>query len=1633
MHNYVKVSRNLEETRNVASGVQFRFAGWRSGRRGIKETREKMEELRIWQRIARWAKPRMAVLLALAIVLGGIAENTFANVNAQTSEGPANEGSPVAGGAGEDTEEEDADGENQDGENQNGEDQDGENQDGENQDGENQDGEGQDGENLDGENQDGESQDGKGQDVEDPDGGEPGDADKQGEDQDEDTDGAGENDGTGDGQGEDEGLGEGTGDGTKKAPGTDGQDEEDAEVSFESPVVQAIWEKYQALPTYAEYEAMTTAEKQAVFYAYMEIQEDTTAAWELVEADLENPDEALRAELFALEEAVWADAEIEELLMESGIYYGIMAVDEPATTQTMTLDEFKENMTVGIYKLNGEKLGAQYENGASFSSRSEQFAIKIDYTILQGKDLKNAQFSFDVEGPITVPNGQTVNFTVMSNDGKTQVASGTLSASGTAGKLTFNITFENAASDADAAYAYLVNTNNSKGIKGNFWAGAQLDATQLANNGAQDVTISVGDKKATVSNAKFPVDPVKPTQTVTKKAGTIVKDTNTIPWTVSTEVSAENLPTDSTVSDHNKTTVTIVDTLPDGLSMKMSGEAADATVETVTWKLGETEISAQNVEMKDATTGEDVTSSTTKVKWTIKDVDLTGTAQTISATYNTTYTDAYIETPANLTDGKASWTNTVDATMTYPTYEADSNGKITYVENGDKTTEKVSANAKAELVVANFSKGNPATDDKSQDGLIKWTVVVESNYKGTILHDTLGNGHYYVVSADKPITLQKLDDNGNTSGEPTKITTLHGDATSAKTADTSSTGIYAWAVNWEGKSDDKDYSTSGKPTEMYVRLGNSGCHYQITYYTKVSDTYNPTEATNLTNSAELFVDTDGTTPPGTNLNMKVQKGEYNPGDSFITKSGTYEPSTQILTWTTTIANSSYFATSKDGVDSFTITDTYSPSGSAVTQNLLIGTDTDGENHKFKVTVTGSDGTTTTEYTATKDDQQSGESGTTTYTLKKDDASAGTLTVDENTHTFTIVLSKDVLSNASGAFTKLELSYQTQLSKDEIDKWINKNVKETNTVTVSDGTHPKMQVSACVDCNTPVLSKNVTSGYDYRTKQMTYKLTVNSAKMSIANPTIVDTLSSADWAFVMKSDGSGTTLDYTITKDNTDAASDVQSVEITKDTTGKQTVTFKLKNLDSTSANNATYLITYKVQVADTTILNTTKDISIRNTAALSGSPIKTSPTVTTNKSIGGKVLAKTGAQDSQFSRNHQVIWTLKVNGGLAKIPATDGNGHVVVTDVLSDGLDYVGCKIYKGTVSSIGDMSKGEEVTIPADGSPTVNYDDATKTFTASFTETQMEGQAYWIELTTRALNSAKYSNSAYIGSKKDTSSNNESSGSSEAVWGGGTTAIDGTGSIFLEKRKESETGGYLAGATFKLERKVSGKYVQIATFTSKNSADSVKVNETTYKTNASVTGLKYGTYRITEVSAPSGYVRDKNSYEFELNDSTVVYAKTLVNVAGTEEPKDEGSKDGGSKDSGSKGSSDSDDSNNSNDSSDNNSTSEVTITSGEAMKEINSLLHVKDSPDRRSKVARLRTRVKKLLEENPKAFENESAETKDIITNLVENGVLGASRTLPQTGREARGGYVAAGFGMMLAGGVLVVSARRKKKKSWK
>lgn len=1605
-----------------------------------------MEELRIWQRIARWAKPRMAVLLALAIVLGGIAENTFANVNAQTSEGPANEGSPVAGGAGEDAEEEDTDGENQDGENQHGENQDGENQDGENQDGEDQDGENQDGENQggedqdgegqdgenqdgenqDGENQDGENQDGKGQDVEDPDGGEPGDAEKQGESQDGD---AGEDDGTGDGEGE--GLGEGAGDGVKKAPEADGQQGENAEVSFESPVVQAIWEKYQALPTYAEYEAMTTAEKQAVFYAYVAIQEDTTAAWELVEADLENPDEALQAELFALEEAVWADAEIKELLMESGIYYGIMAVDEPTTTQTMTLDEFKQNMTVGIYKLNGEKLGAEYKNDESFSSRSEKFAIKIDYTIPEKKDLKGASFTFDVEGPITVPNGQTVNFTVLAKDGTTQVASGTLEASGTAGKLTFGITFENPQSESDAAYAYLVNTNNTEGIKGNFWAGAQLDATQLANNGAQDVTISVGDKKATVSNAKFPVDPVKATQTVVKSAGTIDKENKTIPWTVKTYVSAENLPTDSTVTAHNKTTVTIVDTLPDGLSMKMSSEAADATVEAVTWKLGETAILAENVEMKDATTGNDVTSTTTKVKWTIKDVELTGTAQTISATYNTTYTDTYIETPANLTDGKASWTNTVDATMTYPTYEADSNGKITYVENGDKMTEKVSANAKAELVVANFSKGNPATDDKSQDGLIKWTVVVESNYKGTILHDTLGNGHYYVVSEDKPITLQKLDDNGKTSGEPTKIMTLHGDATSAKTADTSSTGIYAWAVNWEGKSDDKDYSTSGKPTEMYVRLGNSGCHYQITYYTRVSDTYDPTKATNLTNSAELFVDTDGTTPPGTNLNMKVQKGEYNPGDSFITKSGTYEPSTQILTWTTTIANSSYFATSKDGEDSFTITDTYSPSGSAVTQNLLIGTDTDGENHKFKVTVTGSDGTTTTEYTATKDTSQS-ETGKTTYTLKKDETSAGTLTVDATKHTFEIKFSSTALGSEATAFKELKLIYKTQLSKDEINKWINKSVKETNTVTVSDETHPKMQVSAGVDCSTPVLSKEVTSGYDYTTKQMTYKLTVNTAKMSIANPTIVDTLSSADWAFVMKSDGSGTTLDYTITKDNTDAASDVQSVEISKDTTGKPTVTFKLKNLDSSSANNATYVITYKVQVEDTTILNTTKDISIRNTAALSGSPIKTAPTVTTTKSIGGKVLEKKGAQDSNFSRNHQVIWTLKVNGGLAKIPATDGNGHVVVTDVLSDGLDYVGCKIYKGTVSSTGDMSKGEEVTIPADGSPTVNYDDATKTFTASFTETQMEGQAYWIELTTRALNSAKYSNSAYIGSKKDTSSNNESSGSSEAVWGGGTTAIDGTGSIFLEKRKESETGGYLAGATFKLERKVSGKYVQIATFTSKNSADSVKVNETTYKTNASVTGLKYGTYRITEVSAPSGYVRDKNSYEFDLSDTTPVYAKTLVNVAGTEEPKDEGSKDGGSKDSGSKDASGSNDSNDSNDSSDDNSTSEVTITSGEAMKEINSLLHVKDSPDRRSKVAKLRTRVKKLLEENPKAFENESAETKDIITNLVENGVLGASRTLPQTGREARGGYVTAGFGMMLAGGVLVVSARRKKKKSW-
>lgn len=104
------------------------------------------------------------------------------------------------------------------------------------------------------------------------------------------------------------------------------------------------------------------------------------------------------------------------------------------------------------------------------------------------------------------------------------------------------------------------------------------------------------------------------------------------------------------------------------------------------------------------------------------------------------------------------------------------------------------------------------------------------------------------------------------------------------------------------------------------------------------------------------------------------------------------------------------------------------------------------------------------------------------------------------------------------------------------------------------------------------------------------------------------------------------------------------------------------------------------------------------------------------------------------------------------------------------------------------------------------------------------------------------------------------------------------------------------------------------------------------------------------------------------------------------------------------------------------------TITTTEAIKEINSLIDVPDSADRQAKVAELRTKVQKLLSENPKAFDNESAEMRDIVENLVENGVLGRRRLAKTGGFLGTAAAYGAGAALLLGGAYLTFGRKKRR-----
>lgn len=361
------------------------------------------------------------------------------------------------------------------------------------------------------------------------------------------------------------------------------------------------------------------------------------------------------------------------------------------------------------------------------------------------------------------------------------------------------------------------------------------------------------------------------------------------------------------------------------------------------------------------------------------------------------------------------------------------------------------------------------------------------------------------------------------------------------------------------------------------------------------------------------------------------------------------------------------------------------------------------------------------------------------------------------------------------------------------------------------------------------------GYNYATREISWKVVVNKNKMPITNAVITDNIP-AGQQYVNNS----------ATIDNGAPAGGFTYTDIAGDSskTGVLLYTFP-----KGSSNNihGTYTITFKTKVTDLSIFNSNGTKSLNNTAAISGDEIPNDGKrqSTGTQAINNTVIDKT---PTYTYGNAYIDWNLNINSNFSI-----SMGGATVTDNLQDGLslntDTV--ELYKAVVNSNGTLSAGNKVALTGEN---VKYDPSTKEF--DFTFPQDAGtSACILKFTTDVAKPGNYLNVAQF---KGESLDQSASGTQNNIWfsTGGGWGVGISGSITVLKLDSNDNTKKLAGAVFQL----IDQYGNVKETSAPTGSDG----------KALFSSLKYDTdYSLKEITPPVGYSLSSEIYKFQVHNIT--------------------------------------------------------------------------------------------------------------------------------------------------------------------
>ena len=1058
--------------------------------------------------------------------------------------------------------------------------------------------------------------------------------------------------------------------------------------------------------------------------------------------------------------------------------------------------------------------------------RDAQGWLWFHYKVPQEKLQRGAVYTLDITGALLPTD--TVDYTVSSYDENHDIiASGKVSQTDDGLHLTFTVA-EKAPDD------YL-----KAGVNGYFWVQAKLDAGKIGNNGNQTVNITANGTVTADPKIDFVLDDVVPTITTTKSKVTVNENTNTITWGIESTASAKNLPT--TTSDGQFATITFTDTLPEGLTY-VEDSAHLVTGDGLT---------TDGLKVT-ATVNEDKT-----VTFVVTPVPLTSTDCKIRVEYDTTYSEESLvenKTNAPMSSGTKKYINTVATKADGPVYKKGPDGRPEYTGDRKDVTPPSDATATAEFPLGSITKYVHTVTEAGahtllKDGCLYWTIDVDTGVlKTPYLVDTMGAGQSLEIDKDHPFRVTSDDDTVLFAlTDPADITELRADHNASNT--------FGLAK--------KRTTGSGTSYEMYLQSGHKKLH--ISYYTHLIGGADNT----ITNKAALY---DGQNiDPGIHAEKSLTLGQ-----TFGIKEGNYDPTTQQILWTVTIHNGGYHDTEQLSLD-----DTF---GTEVHQDLQTDQDIKLVVKKPNETDEG------TVYTYDKTTHKFVNGNIILATLdKKQDNGVDT--------GFTITFT-DTGKNAIRGFQHIILTYTTRLRSNDgpndtkdLRAWLDKNIMVNNSLTIKTTNDNKQSitVNGTVTANTPVLKKE-SAGYDYSTREASWKITVNEAKMALSEPTVTDALAQngktvTDWWY--------DTTSLKVTQGDTELAADRYTVTYSDFLDSSQEHPTKMViKLPSTQAGDNPYIITYKTQVAPTA-LATNSSQKITNTATLTGGPIQnTTIQKSADQTVNRGVLSKNGQKDTNFGTSHLYNWTLTVNNNLADLSNLEEGNTITVYDDLPEGMTYKAgtTKVVKQNVAANGNLTDAGEFKViegePSQATDTqaiVSYDSYTRKYRLTFTKAALNQTAYKVTFATRILvPSNNYNNRATIGVEDPTGKDTSSAWHGSILYSGGFSMIvtdDDVGTVLIRKKNFKESS-YLSGVVFRLDKwnDATKEWVEYQTFTSGGEITQ-EVDGKTYRANAYLSGLEYGHYRVTEIQTSGDpYILDKAPREFTLSDKNRIQEFDWIN-----------------------------------------------------------------------------------------------------------------------------------------------------------